>query len=70
MARVLKPSCMLLAGLLFCGLAVIRMRTEDDADDEVLSVAVVKNGRKLVAGTQSGVLNIYTWGAMRDCSDR
>lgn len=46
------------------------LRTEDDADDELLSAAVIKGGRKVIAGTQSGVLNIYSWGAMNDCSDR
>ncbi|GAX76690.1 hypothetical protein CEUSTIGMA_g4136.t1 [Chlamydomonas eustigma] len=45
-------------------------RTEEDADDELLTLAVMKNGKKVVAGTQSGVLNIYSWGAMKDCSDR
>ncbi len=51
-------------------LSMSRLRTEDDADDELLSVAVVKGGKKVVVGTQSGVLNLYSWGAMRDCSDR
>ena len=31
---------------------------------------VIKGGRKVVVGTQSGVLNVYSWGAMNDCSDR
>lgn len=48
----------------------MKLRTEEDADDEILSVAVVKEGKKIIAGTQSGVLNIYSWGAMKDCSDR
>ena len=47
-----------------------KLRTETDADDEILSLAVVKEGKKVITGTQSGVLNIYSWGAMKDCSDR
>ena len=54
----------------YCLPLPLRLRTEEDADDEILSAVVVKNGRKVVAGTQSGVLNIYSWGAMKDCSDR
>ncbi|GLI62678.1 hypothetical protein VaNZ11_005354 [Volvox africanus] len=45
-------------------------RSEDDNDDELLSCAVVKGGRKVVAGTQSGVLYLYSWGYFNDCSDR
>lgn len=45
-------------------------RTEDDADDELLSVVTVKNGQKVVAGSQAGVLSLYSWGYFKDCSDR
>ncbi|KXZ54162.1 hypothetical protein GPECTOR_5g26 [Gonium pectorale] len=45
-------------------------RSEDDNDDELLSCALLKGGSKLVAGTQSGVLAIYSWGYWNDCSDR
>jgi hypothetical protein len=55
---------------MLCCMPYTRFRTEEDADDEVLTLAVMKNGKKVVAGTQSGVLNIYSWGAMKDCSDR
>eukprot|EP00891_Asterochloris_glomerata_P008612 jgi/Astpho2/8612/e_gw1.00126.35.1_t len=48
----------------------IRAQSEEDADDELLSVAVVKGGRKVVAGAQSGVLNLFSWGHFQDCSDR
>ncbi|KAF6266735.1 WD40-repeat-containing domain protein [Scenedesmus sp. NREL 46B-D3] len=44
-------------------------RSEDDADDELISVAVVKNGKKVVCGSQSGVLAIWSWGYWNDCSD-
>ncbi|KAL2643045.1 hypothetical protein R1flu_010632 [Riccia fluitans] len=40
------------------------------AEDELLSVVVVKNGRKVVCGSQEGILLIYSWGYFADCSDR
>ncbi|KAL4447647.1 hypothetical protein ABPG75_004866 [Micractinium tetrahymenae] len=58
-------------------LAVIDLRknkivaqSEGDADDELLSVAVLKGGKKVVCGSTSGVLNIWSWGFWNDCSDR
>ncbi len=48
----------------------VKHRSEEDADDELLSVDVVRAGQKVVCGTTSGVLNIYSWGAWNDCSDR
>jgi len=48
----------------------VRHRSEDDADDELLSVCLIRQGRKVVCGTTSGVLNIYSWGYWNDCSDR
>ncbi|KAG2436201.1 hypothetical protein HXX76_006513 [Chlamydomonas incerta] len=47
-----------------------RARSEDDNDDELLSCCVAKGGKKVVAGTQSGVLHLYSWGYFNDCSDR
>lgn len=41
-----------------------------DQEDELLSLCVMKHGRKLVAGTQSGVLLVYSWGQWANCSDR
>ena len=48
----------------------LRARSETDADDELLALAVVKNGKKVVCGSQSGVINLYSWGYFNDCSDR
>lgn len=48
----------------------LKHRSEEDADDELLSVDVVRSGQKVVCGTTSGALNIYSWGAWNDCSDR
>jgi len=45
-------------------------RSEDDADDEMLSLCVMKGGKKVVCGHQSGVIGIYSWGYWNDCSDR
>lgn len=53
-----------------CALRQARARSEDDADDELLSVAVVKGGSKVVTGSQTGVLSLYSWGYFNDCSDR
>ena len=50
--------------------AQIIAQSEGDADDELLSVAVVKGGKKVVVGSTSGVLNIWSWGYWNDCSDR
>jgi hypothetical protein len=54
-----------------CGVtSQMRARSEDDADDELLSVAVVKHGKKVLAGSQSGVVGIFSWGHFDDFSDR
>jgi ATP-dependent RNA helicase DOB1 len=34
------------------------------------AVAVVKHGKKVVCGSQSGVLALWSWGYWNDCSDR
>lgn len=53
-----------------CSHRKMRARSEEDADDELLSVVVAKGGKKVVVGSQSGVLNLYSWGYWKDCSDR
>ena len=45
-------------------------QSDTDADDELLSLAVVKGGAKIVAGTQSGMLDIWSWGHWAGFSDR
>eukprot|EP00884_Botryococcus_braunii_P017552 jgi/Botrbrau1/4480/Bobra.0220s0014.1 len=42
----------------------------EDAEDELLCVAVVKGGRKVVCGSLNGPLPIYSWGQFSDMSDR
>ncbi|KAG0231243.1 WD domain repeat-containing protein 55 [Actinomortierella wolfii] len=39
-------------------------------DDELLSICIVKDRRKVLAGSQEGILNIYSWGDWGDCTDR
>ncbi|THG13913.1 hypothetical protein TEA_016068 [Camellia sinensis var. sinensis] len=40
------------------------------SEDELLSVLIMKNGRKVICGTQTGTLLLYSWGFFKDCSDR
>ncbi|CAM9486242.1 unnamed protein product, partial [Chrysoparadoxa australica] len=42
----------------------------DDQEDELLSVQVLKHGRKVVCGSQNGVLLVWSYGTWGDCSDR
>lgn len=42
----------------------------DNLEDELLSVALVKGGRKVVCGSQGGVLNVFSYGKFGDVSDR
>ncbi|KAH9616045.1 hypothetical protein KSS87_010257 [Heliosperma pusillum] len=37
-------------------------------EDEPLSVVIMKNGRKVICGTQTGTLLLYSWGFFSDCS--
>ncbi|KAG6593090.1 WD repeat-containing protein 55, partial [Cucurbita argyrosperma subsp. sororia] len=37
---------------------------------ELLSVVIMKNGRKVICGSQTGTLLLYSWGCFKDCSDR
>ncbi|KAJ3126004.1 WD domain repeat-containing protein 55 [Physocladia obscura] len=46
------------------------VRVSDFQDDELLSHAVVRDGSKVVVGSEDGVLSIYSWGDWGDCTDR
>lgn len=46
------------------------VRISDHQDDELLAIAVMKNGKKVVCGTTEGVLNVWSWGTWGDVSDR
>lgn len=57
-------------------LAVMDIRREkliarsDNVEDELLSITLVKGGKKAVVGTQKGVLDLFSWGNWGDLSDR
>lgn len=40
------------------------------SEDELLSVVLMKHGKKVLCGSQEGVLLLYSWGYFNDCSDR
>ena len=42
----------------------------DTLDEELLSVCVMKRGRKTLAGSQTGVLNVFDYGKWEEPSDR
>lgn len=42
----------------------------DFQDDELLSVAIVRDGKKVVCGSQTGILPIFSWGDFGDQKDR
>ncbi|OEL27114.1 WD repeat-containing protein 55 [Dichanthelium oligosanthes] len=37
------------------------------SEDELLSLVLMKNGKKVVCGTPSGALLLYSWGYFKDC---
>lgn len=42
----------------------------DPQEDEILCLGLVKRGKKLLCGTQAGVVGIFSWGNFGDVSDR
>lgn len=42
----------------------------DDQEAELSCLSVCKGGRKVLCGTQDGVILIFSWGRWGDCSDR
>jgi WD40 repeat protein len=46
------------------------VRLSDDQEDELLSIKIIKHGKKVVCGTGEGVLNVWSWGTWGDVSDR
>lgn len=45
-------------------------RQSDNQEDELLSIQILKHGKKVVCGTQQGVLAVWSWGVWGDVSDR
>ncbi|XP_059642078.1 WD repeat-containing protein 55 isoform X1 [Cornus florida] len=57
--------------LSLCNLRSNKVETRSEfSEDELLSVVLMKNGRKVICGTQTGTLLLYSWGFLKDCSDR
>ncbi|XVF61005.1 hypothetical protein PTKIN_Ptkin08bG0093400 [Pterospermum kingtungense] len=57
--------------LSICNLRTNKVQTRSEfSEDELTSVLVMKNGRKVICGSQSGTLLLYSWGFFKDCSDR
>lgn len=46
------------------------IRQSDHQEDELLSIKLMKNGRKVVCGTGDGVLSVFSFGTWGDVSDR
>jgi WD40 repeat protein len=42
----------------------------DDQESELHCVQVIKGGKKVVCGSQDGVIQVFSWGRWGDCSDR
>ncbi|KAI9098788.1 WD40-repeat-containing domain protein [Phlyctochytrium arcticum] len=42
----------------------------ENQDDELLSIVPVRNSSKVVVGTQTGTLLLFSWGDWGDCTDR
>lgn len=42
----------------------------DNQDDELMSLQTLKHGKKVVCGTDQGVLAVWSWGTWGDVSDR
>uniref|UniRef100_A0A1J3F7T6 WD repeat-containing protein 55 n=1 Tax=Noccaea caerulescens TaxID=107243 RepID=A0A1J3F7T6_NOCCA len=54
-----------------CNLRTNKVQSHSEfSEDELLSVVIMKNGRKVICGTQDGTLMLYSWGFFKDCSDR
>lgn len=45
-------------------------RQSDEQGDELLSMVLMKGGKKVVVGSQEGVLNVWSFGTWGDISDR
>lgn len=42
----------------------------EQQDDELLSLVTVKNNKKVIVGSQDGILSLFTWGQWLDSTDR
>ncbi|XP_076918636.1 WD repeat-containing protein 55-like [Bidens hawaiensis] len=72
-----EPDSMKLLGtsgdgtLSVCNLRSNKVQTRSEfSEDEPLSIVIMKNGRKVICGTEGGNMLLYSWGFFKDCSDR
>ncbi|KAK4360463.1 hypothetical protein RND71_019415 [Anisodus tanguticus] len=64
-------SCSGDGSLSVCNLRSSKIQTRSEfSEEELLSVVIMKNGKKVICGTQSGTMLLYSWGFFKDCSDR
>jgi WD40 repeat protein len=43
------------------------VRRSDDQEDELLSLKIMKHGKKVVCGTGEGILSVFSWGYVTCC---
>ncbi|KAF9664011.1 hypothetical protein SADUNF_Sadunf17G0111700 [Salix dunnii] len=71
---LLFPSYVFFSGdgtLSVCNLRSNKIQSQSEfSEEELLSVVIMKNGRKVICGSQNGTLLLYSWGFFKDCSDR
>jgi WD repeat-containing protein 55 len=46
------------------------IKVSDEQESELTCHAVIKNGKKIVCGTQKGTILTFSWGKWGDCTDR
>ena len=42
----------------------------DSFEEDLSTIAIMKNGKKVATATQGGIINIFSWDWFGDCSDR
>ena len=42
----------------------------DNFEEDLTSVCLAKDGKKVLAGTSEGIINLFSWGDFGDCNDR
>ncbi|KAJ4787550.1 WD repeat-containing protein 55 [Rhynchospora pubera] len=51
-----------------CSIKKNKVQSQSEfSEDELLSLVVMKNGKKVICGTQTGALLLYSWGHFKDC---
>ncbi|EYU37605.1 hypothetical protein ABFS82_02G040700 [Erythranthe guttata] len=54
-----------------CNLRSNKIQSQSEfSEEELFSVVIMKNGRKVICSTSSGNILLYSWGFFKDCSDR